>query len=86
METVGIFEAKTKLSQICKQVAQTKEPVLITVRGVPLVKIDPIVNKEGNKPDIWEIRRDFIKKNGQFEQDFDLPVRSKEIFLNPLDD
>ncbi|GAG79355.1 unnamed protein product [marine sediment metagenome] len=86
METVGIFEAKTKLSQICKHVAQTKEPVLITIRGVPLVRIDPIVNKENDKLGIWEIRRDFIQKNGQLEQDFDLPLRSKELFLNPLDD
>jgi len=85
METVGIFEAKTKLSQICKRVAQTKEPVLITVRGIPLVKIDPIINKDNNKSDIWEIRKDFIKKNGQFEEDLDLPIRSKESFLNPLD-
>ena len=85
METVGIFEAKTKLSQICKRVAQTKEPVLITVRGIPLVKIDPIINKDNNKSNIWEIRKDFIQKNGQFEQDFDLPIRSKESFLNPLD-
>ena len=78
METVGIFEAKTKLSQICKRVAQTKEPVLITERGIPLVKIDPIINKENNKSDIWKIRKDFIQKNGQFEQDLDLPIRSKE--------
>jgi prevent-host-death family protein len=42
MKTAGIFEAKTKLSELCDEVARTGEPVLVTRRGKPLVRIDPI--------------------------------------------
>ncbi|MCH7226135.1 type II toxin-antitoxin system Phd/YefM family antitoxin [Haloferula sp. A504] len=41
MESIGIFEAKTKLSSICERVARTGAPVLVCRRGKPLVVISP---------------------------------------------
>ena len=42
MKTFGIFEAKTKLSDICDEVARTGLPVLVTRRGMALVRIEPV--------------------------------------------
>ena len=42
MKSVGLFEAKTRLSEICEQVSKTGEAVTVTRRGKPLVRIDPI--------------------------------------------
>ena len=41
MKTIGIFEAKTKLSVICDEIARTGEPVVVSRRGKPLVTIAP---------------------------------------------
>lgn len=41
MATVGLFDAKTHLSEIAERVKQTGEPVTVTKRGVPLVEIIP---------------------------------------------
>ncbi len=40
--TIGLFEAKTRFSEICERVASTHVGVTITRRGEPLVRIDPI--------------------------------------------
>jgi prevent-host-death family protein len=74
MNTIGIFEAKTKLSQICEQVHNTNEPVLITKRGVPLVRIEPIASHPQAPSEIWERRQEFIDLYGEFPE-FELPVR-----------
>ena len=40
--TIGLFEAKTRLSEICERVASEHVGVTITRRGAPLVRIEPI--------------------------------------------
>lgn len=40
--TVGVFDAKTRLSELVDQVARTGEEVVITRRGRPLARITPI--------------------------------------------
>ncbi len=42
MKDVGIFEARTKLSELCDAVHRTGESVLITKRGKPYVRIVPL--------------------------------------------
>ena len=80
MRTVGIFEAKTKLSEICEKVAETHEPVTVTKRGKPLVRIDPI---ESGTMTIRERRATYLDKYAQVEQadetDFEPPPRSSDI-------
>lgn len=79
MKTLGIFEVKTKLSRICETVAKTREPVLITVRGTPLVRIDPI---ESSPLSIKERRAIYMTKYGGEEkddtEDFSPAPRSRE--------
>ena len=40
--TIGVFDAKTHLSELVDQVARTGEAVVITRRGRPLVRLVPI--------------------------------------------
>jgi len=83
MRTVGIFEAKAKLSEICTEVAQSGEGVVVTRRGKPLVRIDPI---ETDKFSVWEAREQYIARTGRFRGEFDLPSRSSEVPTSPFDD
>lgn len=82
MRTVGIFEAKTKLAEICRQVMTLNEPVIITKRGTPLVRIDPIV-QTSQKSSIWHNAEDFHNK--QSTDKFELPARTASPKRAPLE-
>jgi len=84
MKTMGIFEAKTKFSEICDMVDKSKEPILITKRGVPVVKINPVINTK--KSEIWNMREKFIKENGEIDIDIPIPKRKIDDFKNILKD
>ena len=87
MNTIGIFEAKTKLSQICEEVHETKEPVLITKRGVPFVRIEPVIAYPQQVSAIWESRETFMECYGELSPDFELPIRGNVVdYENPLDE
>ncbi len=79
MKCVGLFEAKTKLSEICDQVAKTHVPVTITRRGVALVRIEPIAEK---RLTIRERRAEYMGRHGGEETadevDFEPANRSWE--------
>ena len=66
MKTLGIFEAKTKLSEVCKEVAETHEPVIVTKRGKPLVRIGPI---EERYPSVKERREQALAVAGSFHSE-----------------
>ena len=83
MKTVGIFEAKTKLSEICEEVARSGHSVLVTRRGKPLVRIDPVAD---DKFSVWEDREAHVAREGRMTEEFDLPPRSREHPVSPLDD
>ena len=83
MKKIGIFEAKTKLSEICEEVARSGHSVLVTRRGKPLVRIDPVVPDSFS---VWEDRDDYIAREGRMKDEFDLPARSRELPVSPLDD
>jgi len=85
METIGIFEVKAKISQICERVKQTGEPVLVTKRGVPLVRIDPVNNDDANGSKVWQVREKYIKEYGGFDEEIDLPERDVEPTKDYLD-
>jgi len=42
MKSVGLFEAKTRLSELCREVATTGEEYLITRRGQAIARIVPL--------------------------------------------
>ncbi|MCD6396695.1 MAG: type II toxin-antitoxin system Phd/YefM family antitoxin [Spirochaetaceae bacterium] len=84
MKTVGIFEVKAKISEICETVKETQEPILITKRGEPMVRITPIENSK-EKSNIWNRRKKFLRNNGLFNEDIILPSREVDLIINPLD-
>lgn len=83
MRALGIFEIKTKLSQICEEVARTNEEVLVTRRGKPFVRIVPISHKEAGGSEVWEVRERYA---GQLEraEELTLPKREVEPVYNPF--
>ena len=86
MNTIGLFEAKTKLSEICARVAAKGEPIVVTRRGKPLVRIDPIPVAQANAASVWDRRDDYEKEHGRLTQDFSLPPREEQTWRTPLDD
>ena len=65
MKMVGVFEAKTRLSEICEAVASSGEPVTVTRRGKPLVRIDPL---EEGPATIRERREAYMTEHGAGEK------------------
>ncbi len=74
-----MFEAKTRLSEICDEVARTRVPVTITRRGTALVMIEP-----ASKPrmTIKERRATYLTTHSADERDdasdFEPAERSRE--------
>ena len=83
MKTVGIFEAKTRLSEICEEVSRSGVGVIVTRRGKPLVRIDPVAE---DRLSVWEERAEYIARRGRLKEEFKLPQRSRELPSSPLDD
>jgi len=86
MTTIGLFEAKTKLSELCEQVARRRQPVVITRRGRPLVRIEPIGPGKGMSSSVWDSRDAWEKKHGPLREDLELPTRARQTWRNPLED
>jgi prevent-host-death family protein len=80
MKTVGIFEAKTRLTAVCEEVARTHQPVTVTRRGKPLVRIDPV---EEAPLTINERRDAYMADQGKRQKrdtvDFEVPPRSRDV-------
>lgn len=87
MKTIGIFEAKTRFSEVCEKVAESLEPITVTKRGKPLVRIGPV---ESDVPTIRERRDAYMASHGKQEQademDFEPPGRSEEVSAFRLED
>ena len=86
MTTIGLFEAKTKLSELCEQVARRRQAVVITRRGRPLVRIEPLGPGKGMRSSVWDSRDAWVKKHGAPREDLELPTRARQTWRNPLED
>ena len=86
MLTIGLFEAKTKLSELCEQVAKRREPVVITRRGRPLVRLEPVSPDKGMRSSVWDARRAWEKRHGPWREELDVPKRQRQSWRNPLED
>jgi len=84
MKSIGIYEIKTRIGEIFEQVNESNEPVLVTRRGKPLVKINPVYPK--NESDVWEVRNSFIKNYGAVSEDLELPDRIGDEYKNPFEE
>ncbi len=86
MDAIGLFEAKTKFSEICERVATQGVAVVVTRRGKPLVRIEPIPSAKARPVSVWDRRAEFEKQHGRLTEDFTLPPREKQTWRTPLDD
>ena len=80
MDSIGLFEAKTRLSEICAEVSASGTGVTITKRGKPIVRIEPIEEKFMT---IRERRAAYFIKHEPGgppinEPDFEIPPRDQE--------
>ncbi len=85
MTTIGLFEAKTRFSEVCEQVSKRREPVVITRRGRPIARLEPIPSGHAAGSSVWSARRDWEKKHGPLREKFNLPRRSRQAWRNPLE-
>lgn len=86
MKTVGLFEAKTKLSEICLEVAEAGEVYTITRRGTPLVQIVPVTRTDSTVT-VWQALAEWKRVHGALAEDFEPPPRTADAdsYRNPLD-
>jgi prevent-host-death family protein len=84
MNAIGLFEAKTKFSEICERVAAKGEAIVVTRRGKPFVRIGPISERESKPSSVWDRRAKYEKRHGRATEDFSLPSREKQAWRNPL--
>lgn len=84
MKIVGLFEAKTKLSEICSQVANNREEIVVTRLGKPYVRIVPY---QSDKDSVWDARETYAASKHDDEwEDPILPERTVENGPEPLDE
>jgi prevent-host-death family protein len=79
MTTIGLFEARTKLSELCEQVARRRQAVVITRRGRPLVRIEPIGPGKGLTSPVWVSRDKWVKQHGPVRDHLELPARAADM-------
>lgn len=85
MKTIGLFETKNRLSEVCAQVSKTREPVVVTRRGKALVKIVPIVEDDATTS-VWGSVEESQARFGPLSDDLKLPRRTiSQNRPDPLD-
>lgn len=80
IESISLFEAKAHFSDLVKQVAETGQSMVISVRGKPKVRLVPYDAPQA-KPDAWAVREKLAVAYG--EPEFVDPPRA-EIKHKPL--
>ncbi|RLB48130.1 MAG: hypothetical protein DRI90_25650, partial [Deltaproteobacteria bacterium] len=81
-----LFEVKTRLSELCQEVAETGESVMVTKRGKPLVRIVPLGADAELTPSVWELRERDEAAHGAWTEDFEIPPREvhPDTYADPL--
>jgi prevent-host-death family protein len=72
MKTVLISEFKAKCIALLKEVDATREPLLITVRGKPLARVEPSASARGTRlpgdsKDKARIRGELVRTDFEWE-------------------
>lgn len=77
---------KNRLSEVCDGIAKSGEPVTVTRRGKPLVRIIP-VEYTGRPRSVWDTVKESRERYGPLTEDFELPERTiSENRPDPFDD
>lgn len=63
--------------------ARTGESVLVTKRGKPLVRIDPLPKTTSGGSEVWEKRREY-EASSKITDDFSLPEREADPLYDPF--
>ncbi|TVR66560.1 MAG: type II toxin-antitoxin system Phd/YefM family antitoxin [Spirochaetaceae bacterium] len=85
MKDVGMFEAKTRLSELCGEVHRTGEQIVVTRRGKPYVRIVPYRPTETAGSPVWEARERYESQHGIDDvPDFPAVHRDPEPPYNPF--
>lgn len=79
-DAYSLFEAKTHFSHLVQEVAESHREVVVTVRGLPKVRIVPYDTTATE--DVWVVRERLATEYGEF--DLQLPARLAEVPRNPL--
>lgn len=85
MESVALYDAKNRLSELCNKVTETGEPCVISRRGKPIVKLVPVDDMD-QANSVWGTLAESQAKYGPLDDDFELPKRSIEMRPSPLDE
>lgn len=73
MREIGLFEAKTKLSALCAEVAERGEGMMITRRGRPWVRLEPLEAAETPRATVWAERDRLDRGKGVGKKPLPLP-------------
>jgi prevent-host-death family protein len=86
MKSIGIFEAKTRFTALCEEVARSGEPALVSRRGKPLVVVGPVpAGLRSQGPDILTALRAWEAEYPAEESDFpEVWLMRGEPQANPL--
>ncbi len=74
MKTLGIFETKNRLSELCEEVAAHGDSLVVTRHGKPLVRIVPYKEPDGDSV-VWGSVAECQAKYGPLLDEFELPTR-----------
>lgn len=89
MKTIGLFDAKTRLSELCREVAETGETILIERRGQPIAELSPPRSASARRLSILDDLRRFEAAHPCDPAEPDFPEVWRERSLpgpSPLDD
>jgi prevent-host-death family protein len=75
MKSMGLFEVKNRFSEVCGRVARGLEPVIVTRRGRPLVRIVPIEGGPESTASVWDTVEEGRARYGPLGDEFELPSR-----------
>lgn len=78
-----LFEAKAHFSRVVQEVARSGEPVTVTVRGKPSVRIVPVEVADPSQ-DVWSVRERVIQEYGM--PDYQPPDRPEQAPRDPFND
>lgn len=86
MDSVALYDAKNRLSELCNKVTETGEPCIISRRGRPIVKLVPVEHSE-EPVSVWATVEESQAKYGPLDEEFEMPERfSSGMRPSPLDE
>ena len=75
MKSMGIFETKNRLSELCEEVARGEGPLVVTRHGKPLVRIVPYNSKDSQET-VWDTVEECRARYGPLDDDLELLTSS----------